>query len=175
MTQSKLPQERDVKQWVSIVVSLAVLAAGVARAGDSFERKAGLWRITLQGPNKSMNHTMDLCLAADTDALIAQRELPMMRAMCSKLENHRDGNTFVTDSVCRIGQHASSTHTVTTPQGDDAYRSVITLQDGKVMTQEGHRAGACPAGMQPGDQVLHVGAQKAEGMKTNLLQSPPAH
>lgn len=161
-----------------MLVVLVVTASGVTRAGDVFERKAGLWKITLQGSTAASTHTADQCLAADTDARLASNAAAMMQSLCSKRENHKVGKSYVTDSVCKVGSHVSTSQTVTTPDGENAYHMVITTHDDrpapsgkpdKVFMQDGRWAGACPATMKPGDQILQVGPQMPDGMKTNLL------
>jgi hypothetical protein len=167
-----------VKSSVLVFVWLTLVASGVAWAGDVFERKAGLWKITMQGLAGASTHTADLCLAGDTDALIARHEAETMRALCSKREHHKVGSAYVTDSECKIGSRATVSHTVITPDGDGAYRMVVTSKvpqapgtPDQIMTQEGHWAGACPADMKPGDQVVHTGPQNGTGMKVNVLTS----
>ena len=169
------------KQIMMVLIVLGGLASTATQAGDLFERKAGLWKITIQGSSAASTRTVEQCLAADTDALLARKELATTTALCSKFEAHRTGNTFITDAMCKAGNHTSSSHTVTTAVNDGAYHTVVTTHDenatasgktNKVFTHEGHWAGACPATMQPGDQILHVGPQMPNGIKTNLLQAP---
>jgi hypothetical protein len=171
------------KVSVLMLVVLAGTANTVTRAGDLFERKSGLWKITMHGPAAASTHTADQCLASDTDARLARKEMATLQALCSKIENRKVGKTFVTDSVCKIGAHASTSHTLITPDGDGAYQTVVATHDDtaakadkpdQVFTQDGHWEGDCPASMKPGDQILHVGPQMPNGMKTNLLDSSPA-
>jgi hypothetical protein len=166
-----------------ILAALASLASVTTHATDVFERKPGLWKVTLHFPNESSPHLAEQCLAADTDARVARIGMETLKTICSKVENHKVGGTFVTDSTCKIGSHTRQSQTVTTPDGDNAYHVVVKTHDDhpatpakvdEVYTQEGHWAGACPATMQPGDQILQVGPQMPGGMKTNLLATSPA-
>ena len=168
---------------VPIFLVLAGTLSAAAVAGDVLERKAGLWKITMQGTSATVTHTADQCLASDTDAQLARQGMATMKSICSKFETRKVGKTFVIDSVCMIGTHASVGHSVTTVDGDSAYHTVVTTHaDGpanpskpdSVSTQDGRWAGACPAGMKPGDQILQVGPQMPGGMKTNLLNPSPA-
>ena len=122
------------------------------------------------------------CLATDTDARVAQAGEVTMKSICSKFESHRVGANFVTDSICKIGNHVSHGQTVTTPDGDAGYHVVVkthydnppaSLPADSVFTQEGRCVGSCPAAMKPGDQITQVGPQMPGGMKTNLLKAGP--
>ena len=168
------------KKITAVWALLAVTVSTGVRAGDQFERKAGLWKITLQRTSTASIQTADQCLADDTDARLAKSEMSTLRSLCSKIEHRKVGKTFVTDTECKIGAHAKASVTVITPDGDSAYQMVITTHaagasnSGKpdeVSTQAGRWAGPCPAGMRPGDQILHIGPQMPNGMKTNLLDA----
>ena len=168
---------------IALCGALLGVVSVAAHAGDRFERKAGLWKVTMQGATAASRHSSDICLAADTDARLARQESAMIQAMCSKLDSRKVGAEFVTDSVCKIGARTNISHTVTTPDGDGAYRTVITTRADpssepgkadKVTQQEGHWAGACPADMKPGDQIVHTGSRPGGGMKMNVLESAGA-
>ena len=168
------------KHSLRLLAALACAASVTANAGDVFERKPGLWKITTQLAGKSAPHLAEQCLATDTDARIARSGLATMKGLCSQFESHRDGANFVTDSICKIGNHVSHGHTVTTPDGDGAYHVVVkthydnpppSLPADSVFTQEGRWAGPCPGGMKPGDQITQVGPQLPGGLKTNLLDT----
>ena len=163
-----------------VLLLLATISTPVL-AGDVLERKAGLWKITTQGAAAASKHTAVQCLASDTDARLASRDMATMKAICSKFEAHKVGGTYVIDSVCKIGSRSSISHTVTTLEGDSAYHSVVTTHEGaaesspgKMFVQDGRWAGQCPSNMKPGDQILDVGPQMPNGLKTNLLDPSPA-
>jgi hypothetical protein len=164
-------------------VFLAVMTLSLsvaAQTDDSYQRKAGLWKISAKLDSTQPPTAVDLCLGADTDARLAQVNKQMMHDMCSKSEVHKSGNTIVTDSVCKIGSRQSTSHQVMTPDGDNGYSSVTTIHYDRplpshvsdVVTSETAKwSGACPADMKPGDEILHISPTAPGGTKTNILQS----
>jgi hypothetical protein len=172
-----------VNKTLTVLATLLSLGSLTCKAADTFERKPGLWKISMQFSRNEAPHRVQQCLAADTDARINRIGTESMKGICSKLDNRRVGNTYVTDSICKIGTHTSVAHEETVFDGDSAYRTTMQTHDDhpgpnatadSVYTQEGHWAGPCPSSMKPGDQIMEVGPQMPEGIKTNLLEAAEA-
>ena len=162
-----------------IFIVLAVTTASFAttvHADESFQRKAGHWNVTMNNGDKQAPMLAEFCLAADTDARIQKATEGMMAGLCPKSTSHKEGNTYVTDSECRVGKQLTATHKVITVDGDHGYHMVITSHPvGKAGTEStsemtGRWTGACPAGMEPGDELLHTSPTGPAGSKINVLK-----
>ncbi len=157
-----------------IVASLAGVIGHVAPAlaQDYPQLKPGQWEMTTSSsksadarPNK-----MTMC----TDAVVQKQMMDMgkglSRDLCSKLDVRREGDKYIGDSVCKVGESTMTSHSVMTVQGDTAYKTVVTatydpplmgMKDANT-TIEGRNTGPCRDGLTPGDVV------SAEGRKFNM-------
>ena len=151
----------------------AVLATGAAQALDLPARKPGLWDMTMafEGRNTS-RHVSQHCIDAETDKLMSAFGNATTKDMCSKMDMQKVGNTFVMDSVCKMGPSTNTSRSVITGDFNSAYTvklSSVTSggpnlpgarPDGKTeMTMEARWTGACKGDQKPGDIIMSNGVK----------------
>ena len=101
--------------------------------------------------------------------------MPSTKDMCSKMDTQKVGDTYVIDSVCKMGPSTNTTHSVIAGDFNSAYSvklSSVTSggpnlpgarPDGKTeMTIEARWTGACKPDQKPGDIIM------SNGMKMNI-------
>jgi len=167
------------------VVALLIAAAVPAMAQNFPIMKAGQWE-TSTTTSKSANGPLAKITMCTDEAI--QRQMMdmskgMQREMCSKSDNRRDGDKFIGDSVCQMGESKMTSHSVMTIQGDIAYKAAIsTTYDPPFMgmkdssaTVEGKYVGPCRDGLQPGDVVMPDGRKmNMKSMQGQAPAMPPA-
>ena len=160
---------------VHATAALALLGAAVlatATADTMPHRKPGLWQITSTmkgGPMPAM--TSKYCIDEATEAALMNTGQSMARKSCTNAATHVSGNTAVMDATCKFGNMTSTTHTVMTFSGNDAYHgethtrmtpAPTGMPPEMVSTMDARWMGPCPAGMKPGDIVM------GNGMRTHF-------
>lgn len=157
-----------------IAASIAGVVCNVAPAlaQDYPQLKPGQWEMT-SSSSKSADakpNKMTMC----TDVAVQKQMMDMgkglSRDLCSKLDVRREGDKYIGDSVCKVGESTMTSRSVMTVQGDTAYKTVITATyDPPLMgmkeantTIEGRNTGPCRDGLTPGDVV------GADGRKFNM-------
>jgi len=159
----------------------ALALATSVTAQDYPRLKAGQWETTTASssnpgapPNK-----MTMCTDDAVQKQMTAFGEGMRRDMCTKSDLRHEGDKFIGDSVCRIGQGTLTSHSVMTILGDTGYRTVVTAtydppfmgMKESTTTIEGRNVGPCRDGLQPGDVVTGTG-QKFN-MKTLPNRPPP--
>jgi hypothetical protein len=151
------------------------LASVPALAADEYPSlKAGQWEMTTTTSRAAASAAAPIKSTLCTDASV-QKEMASMgagmrREMCSKSDIRHEGNRYVTDSNCAMGDTKITSHSVMTMQGDTAYKTEVHASyDPPFMgmkesatTVEGKFVGPCRDGLQPGDFVT------ATGQKINM-------
>lgn len=153
----------------------ALLGAGPAAALDFPPRKAGLWemKMVFEGRNTPA-HVSEHCVDAETDKLMGSFGTGAKDA-CSKMEIQKVGDTYVIDSICKMGPSTNTAHSVITGDLNSAYSVAVSSQtdggpklpgtppDGKSqMMIEARWTGACKPDQKPGDIIM------SNGMKMNI-------
>jgi hypothetical protein len=156
--------------------AIALLAAGPAAAIDVPPRKPGLWemKMVFEGRN-TPTHLSQHCVDAETDKLMTSFGNAATKDMCSKMETQKVGDTYVVDSVCKMGPSTNTTHAVISGSFDSAYIVKMSsateggpnlpgIQPGgkTEMTIEARFAGACKGDQKPGDIIM------SNGVKMNI-------
>lgn len=158
------------------IAGLAMVAVSVtpAAALDLPSRKPGLWELkTLIEGKTAASQVMKQCIDAATDAQMRSFGTSMGAKLCSEQEVRREGDSIVSDAVCRVGPITMRSHSVITGDFNSAYTTKTTSkQEGgptipgmgadSVTTLEARWIGPCEEGQQPGDLIL------ANGMKMNI-------
>jgi hypothetical protein len=164
------------------ITLIAVTSAVPAIALDLPARKPGLWEIamTMEGRTIPMP-TSQHCIDAETDKLMSSIGGDMKKDMCSKQDVQKVGNTYVVDSVCKIGTSTTTSHAVVSGDFNSAYTVKVTSKreggpampgmpaDGSsTMSIDAKWLGACAADQKPGDMII-------AGRKINIrdLQNMP--
>ncbi|MGO9673683.1 MAG: DUF3617 domain-containing protein [Methylocella sp.] len=135
-------------------------------------RKPGLWEIATS-QNGSPPDVARLCLDAATESELLGKAKATTAEICSRHEIHRDGDVITDDSVCRPTKSETTSHSVTTLNGDSAYTTVITAHDNppfmgradSTTKQDAKWLGPCGADMKPGDLLTH-------GRKLHITGTP---
>ncbi len=158
------------------VFALALLAAGPAMALEVPPRKPGLWemKMVFEGRNVPA-HVSQHCVDAETDKLMSSFGNAATKDMCPKMDTQKVGDTYVVDSVCKMGPSTNTTHAVIAGSFDSAYTVKLSSStiggpnlpgarpDGKTeMTVEARYAGACKPDQKPGDIIM------SNGVKMNI-------
>ena len=145
----------------------ALALATSVTAQDYPRLKAGQWETTTttsSSPGAPPNK-MTMCTDDAVQKQMTTFGEGMRRDMCSKSELRHEGDKFISDSVCRIGQGTLTSHSVMTILGDTGYRTVVSAtydppfigMKESTTTIEGRNVGPCRDGLQPGDVVTGTG------------------
>lgn len=159
--------------FTGLTFSAAALLAGPAAALDVPPRKAGLWemKMIVEGRNTPA-HVSHHCVDAETDKLMSSFGNASTKDMCSKMDTQKVGNTYVVDSVCKMGPSTNTSHSVISGDFNAAYTVKISSvssggpnlpgvrPDGKTeMTVEARLTGACKPDQKPGDIIMSNGVK----------------
>ena len=143
----------------------AAQASVQAVAQEMPRMKPGLWETTTStagqkgAPGHSSKTTMCINEAVQKDMMAFSQN---MGAQCSKNSTRRDGNKYIGEAECNFGGSVMKSRSVATFTGDTSYRVESRATFSPPMggmsesnsTQEAKYAGACPAGMKPGDMNM---------------------
>jgi len=155
---------------IGLLGGCALLACADADEGPP-PRKPGLWEMTMT-PEAGASKSMRLCVDEATEAQMMALG-PTKGENCKSHQAHREGATFVMDSVCEIMGSEQTSHSVTTYDGDGAYRTVIEAhynppflgKAATTLTQTGKWLGDCGADLKPGEALVN-------GVRINALRRP---
>lgn len=157
---------------VAVAAAIA-LAPGTAAAQDFPTLKPGQWELTSttsQAADKPAKSTY--CIDASVQKEMAGFGEGMRKEMCSKSTTKREGNRYISESECMLGNTTMKSRSVMTLTGDSSYRTEAkATYDPPFMgmkesatTIEARYVGACRDGLVPGDLVT------ATGQKINVKQ-----
>jgi hypothetical protein len=136
------------------------LAAGAA---DLPKRKSGQWEISTRQPGGPPGPVAQMCIDEKTDDLT--RQLAAGSISCSKQDLRREGDRYVSESICRIGDSTATTRAVFSGTFDSAYQADIEakyspplmgMSEGR-STMSARWLGPCRAGQRPGDITMPNG------------------
>lgn len=142
----------------------ALLAAGIAQGVDLPKRRSGIWEVTTGPAGGPAGPSAQLCIDEKTDDLAKQ--LAAGSIFCSKMDVRREGDRYVADSVCRIGDSTATSRTVFSGSFQTGYTADIQAKYNPPLMgmSEGYSTitarwlGPCKAGMRPGDLILPNGS-----------------
>jgi hypothetical protein len=146
---------------VAAVVTPGLIAT--AHAVDVPKRKPGLWEIKMtQTGAGQMPGPIQTCIDEKTDNLMQQQGQQMSKEMCPKNVVRREGNRYVIESECKVGDTRTVTKGVFTGDFNSNYRGDLhTTYDPPMMgmketktTIEAKWTGPCKAGQKPGDVIM---------------------
>ena len=142
-------------------VALLLAAAGAVAADGLPSRKPGLWEMSMQTTN-APSRTVRQCIDAKTDEQMQRFGQGVAGEQCTRNAFRKDGDRYIGESECRLGQTVATTRAVFAGNFDRAYSGEIEsryapplggVAQSKVMVTA-RWAGACPAGWKPGDMEL---------------------
>lgn len=116
---------------VALTSVLIITACGLCLAdgaGAYPKRKPGLWELIRRPTNpRYPPQIQQICLDAETDALLYQVGENAGRHACSKLEVHGLAGKVIVDSVCRFGNSQLTSHDIISFSGDTTYHEDIEI------------------------------------------------
>ena len=84
-------------------------------------RKSGLWEVTVShGPGRSF--TMQTCIDQNSDDMWTQPTEAEDQMKCSQPTFQKEGSSWVSESVCNMGESTGTTRAVFTGSFDTSYR-----------------------------------------------------
>jgi hypothetical protein len=149
----------------TLIVSAVLGAMALpALAADLPKRKSGLWEITTSEPGGPPGPVATMCIDQRLDDMA--RQLMAGSVTCTKQDLRREGDRYISDSVCRIGDSTATTRAVISGNFETAYRADIQakyspplmgMSEGR-STMSARWLGPCRAGQRAGDIVMPGGS-----------------
>ena len=157
---------------VPFIAMIVAAVPVIALADDLPKRKTGLWEITTSEPGGPPGPVAQMCIDQKLDDMA--RQLAAGALTCSKQELRREGDRFISDSVCKIGESTATTHAVISGNFESTYQADIQAKYSPPLMgmSEGRSVmhakwlGPCRAGQRPGDIVM------PGGTTINLYDAP---
>lgn len=164
---------------------VATCAATASAAVLEFPKlKSGQWELTMSTAKAGAPQPPTKSTMCTDDAI--QKEMTSMgagmsREMCTKNDMRREGNRFLGQSECKMGDSKIVARTVMTLTGDTAYRTEINatydppfmgMKEAQTVL-EGKYVGPCRDGLVPGDFIT-PGGQKMniKGIGSGKVPAP---
>jgi hypothetical protein len=143
-------------------------------AADPPAVKEGLWSIhttSIDNPgNKKNEGTRSICRSHEYDMRLRRQTEAKQKQICKTFNENLSGNSLTAESECSVQGSVIKSKTVTTFSSDTSIHSethstftpALFGNAESTMIQDQKYAGACPAGMEPGDlmdasgKIMHV-------------------
>jgi len=151
------------KGWVGAGVLLAS-ALLQAQASELPQRRAGMWIMTMElSARPGQTVTSEQCVDGKTDARMQSHGLQMNEQGNCRISRRKNGESYQMDSECRQGSTVVKSHSVIDGDFSSAYRMKTDVTYSPALMGKTHAqmrvsaryAGACKAGMQPGDIFMN--------------------
>jgi len=110
-----------------LAISLFIIIPSLTLADEIPFRKSGLWDIEIIN-NDDPAITMQQCVDAASEQETADMSKRMSDDMCTKNETRKEGDTYISEADCTMGNRRSLTTTVTTGDFNSHYESIVTVQ-----------------------------------------------
>jgi len=149
----------------ALILALLVAALpATVTAADLPKRKSGLWEITTSEPGGPPGPIATMCIDEKLDDMAKQ--LSAGAVTCTRQELRREGDRYISDSVCKIGDSTATTHAVISGDFESTYQADIRARYSPPLMgmTEGRSVmnakwlGPCRAGQRPGDIVMPGGS-----------------
>lgn len=143
------------------VIMLCTIIPFLAFAEDIPIRKSGLWEIEIIN-NDEPAMKMKQCVDAASEEKTLEMTKKMTEDRCTKNATRKEGDTYITETDCTMGDKRSLTTTVTTGDFNSQYESLITLHsvadtneksDSKI-SMTAKWTGECEPGQKPGQVIM---------------------
>jgi hypothetical protein len=143
------------------VLALGVLATGPSGAQELPSRKPGLWEISMQTTN-APSQVVRQCIDAATDQQMQRFGQGMDLKSCSKNVWRKDGDRYIGESECRLGNSVATTRAVFGGDFSTAYRGEIDARyappiggvGASKVTITARWRSVCPTGWKAGDMEM---------------------
>lgn len=150
------------------VASLTLMAVPALADMPEINYRPGLWNMSVTSGGDTTSSKM--CIDKATQANMMKMGSAVSKEMCSSQKFNKVGAVMTVESVCKMGKSTITSRAVYTFTGDTGYTAKVDSKYAPPMmgissdtsTISAKWAGACPAGMVPGDMVL------ANGMKMHI-------
>ena len=159
------PWRSHARRWISAFAGVTVVLLPLASlAADLPKRKSGLWEITTSEPGGPPGPVAQMCIDQNLDDMT--RQLAAGALTCSKQDLRRDGDRYISDSVCKIGESTATTHAVISGNFESTYQADIQarysppwmgMSEGRSI-MNAKWLGPCRAGQRAGDIVMPGGS-----------------
>jgi hypothetical protein len=149
----------------SLVLLAVLLFTSTTASGASFDppkRKPGLWGFKMTSQYAKGATTVQQCVDEKTDDLTKSEMPGANKLSCSKNDIRKEGDTVVSESVCKLNGSTAKTRAVFTGRFDSAYKADIkTTYDPPIAGMpeastviEAKWLGPCQPGQKPGDVLI---------------------
>ena len=92
-------------------------------AAELPQRKSGLWEVTTSEPGGPPGPVATMCIDQKLDDMA--RQLAAGALTCSKQDLRRDGDRYVSESICKIGDSTATTRAVISGNFETTYQAEI--------------------------------------------------
>jgi len=142
-------------------IMLCAIIPFLAFAEDIPIRKPGLWEIEIIN-NDEPAMKMKQCVDAESEEKTLEMTKKMTEDRCTKNETRKEGDTYITETDCTMGDKRALTTTVTTGDFNSHYESLVTLHsvadtsaksDSKIILNA-KWTGECEPGQTPGQVII---------------------
>ena len=159
---------------LSLVLLASTVAPALAADFELPERKPGMWDIKMvtSKPAGMPEMVIKVCIDPATDKQMMSAGLSMSEDMCQDLEWSEDGDSYVLDATCTMGNMTATSHVVISGDFDSEYTVEVTgrteggpMAGDMEMTQTATWMGdACTDDLKPGEMLL-PGGMKVDATK----------
>ena len=149
---------------LTIFIAVTVAALPVAAlAAELPKRKSGLWEITTSEPGGPPGPVATMCIDEKLDDMAKQ--LSAGAVTCTRQELRRDGDHYISESVCKIAESTATTRAVISGNFETSYQADIQAKYSPPLMgmSEGRSVmnarwlGPCRAGQRAGDVIMPGG------------------
>jgi len=139
---------------------MATMTTAVAETPP--HRKSGLWEIKTTVSNTPRSFSAQICVDQNSDDLWTEGAKPDDQMTCSKTTIHKEGSTWVSESVCQVESSTATTRAVFTGSFDSSYRveskstyapPLMGIKEGTTV-MDAKWLGPCKPGQTPGDIIV---------------------
>jgi hypothetical protein len=143
------------------VIILCTIIPVLTLAEEIPLRKSGLWDIEMIN-NDDPAIKMKQCVDADSEKETFEMSKRLSEDKCTKNETRKEGDTYITETDCTLGNRRILTTTVTTGDFSSHYKSHITVQSvaddsdesGSKIILNANWISECEPGQKPGQMIM---------------------
>ena len=142
-------------------IILCTIIPTLALAEEVPFRKSGLWEIEMTN-NDDPAIIMKQCVDAASEKETLEMSKRLSEDMCTKNETRKEGDTYISESDCTMGDRRTLTTAVTTGDFTSHYKSLVTVQadadsgdnpDSKIILNA-KWISECEPGQKPGQMIM---------------------
>jgi len=142
-------------------IILCIIIPTLALAEEIPFRKSGLWEIEMTN-NDDPTMTMKQCVDAASEKETLEMSKRLSKDKCTKNETRKEGDTYITETDCTMGNRRIISTTVTTGDFTSYYESIVTVQPdadnsdnpGSSIKLKAKWISECGPGQKPGQVIM---------------------